>query len=825
MKLDNISSSKRVVDFVVIGLFIVIVSIVFYNSLKLEKSFAKFNRYISAIENLYITNNTLDRFLTKKIKFINYDKIVLLENRFERNLKFLEKNNFIHNLKIDKTLKRLKSKYFKKKAYIERYKSYNATMLGSLIYVLNTQSTLNDKEKNLTYQELIDLIELYGGIRLSQEQVRKDISTVDNNLKNNLSKRVKYTHIHIKALIKQIRYIATISDKIESIKISQELKKLHYFTDQFFFSYLNDIKQSIFMLFVVSILLLIFFIYRNFIFYQNAKKLSTFVYAVENSDNTVVITDANRHITYVNEAFTKNTGYTKDEAIGKNPRILKSGLLPQKVYDEMNALLDKGKKWSGEFINKTKNGDIFYEKASITPMFMNDKLTGYLAIKLNITDYIEQKNKIVYLAIHDQLTDLKNRYAFNEEIEELLQNNDSKVAILFLDIDDFKIVNDSLGHNIGDKLLKSFSDKLIHNLNKEDRVYRFGGDEFVIVITKNVTNENISNIAQRIILLAKKSFYIDGNELNISASIGISIYPDDSKEIKTLLRYADVAMYSAKSDGKNSYKFYKENFSKQLQERINIEHELKGALKRDEFYMVYQPKYSLHDKKIVSLETLIRWKNKKLGSIGPDIFIPIAEKLELINDITDFVFTQTCKDLKELKQSLRDLQDISVNVSVAQLNNIYLLNDFKNSMKKYGVNSNDIVIEITETALMRDIENSIKTLNRFREIGFKISLDDFGTGYSSLNYLIKLPIDDLKIDKSFVDVMLDGKQELGMIKAIVSISKNFGFKTIAEGIETLEQENILKEIGVDLGQGYYFSKPLKKEDLIAKFGLSSGLSS
>ena len=443
-----------------------------------------------------------------------------------------------------------------------------------------------------------------------------------------------------------------------------------------------------------------------------------------------------------------------------------------------------------------------------------------MAIKLNVTDYIEQEKRVIYLAQHDQLTGLKNRRAMEVEVEQNIKDakdTDARVAILFLDLDNFKIINDSLGHNIGDLLLKSIAKRLKNNLDSSDGIYRFGGDEFAIVVTKNVNEENILMIAKRVMSLVNQPLIIENNDISSSASIGISLYPEDGEDINTLLKNADIAMYSSKMSGKNRYKFYYENFSQELKKSIDIEHELSNALKNGEFSVVYQPKYNLKSKNIFALELLIRWNNKKIGYISPNIFIPIAENVGLIYDIGKYVFREACRDFKDLKQNLTDLKHISVNVSAVQLSYKNLKKDFDKIMKEEKVTPKNLAIEITETSLMRNIEENVKILSEFSSAGFTICMDDFGTGYSSLNYLIQLPIDNIKIDKTFVDVIFSGKKELEMIKSIISISDNLDFRTIAEGIETQEQEDLLRELGVDFGQGFYFSKPLSKRELLAKF--------
>ena len=814
--------------FTLLFIFLFFLGIFLYKTLQIENISENYNKYDKAVTKLLILENDFDIFLSQKLTFINYDIISNDIKKFEKNLLFLESKNFTtrYGKNVKKSLQELRKKFENKINLIERYKSYNATTISSLSYIFNfAQSIKKDVAvSNSIYKAIFDLTRLFIGINLDKQIIDNDIKELNFLNSKNQSNGFNYLYANIKNTMKNIWILNKISKQAKAIHLKKDIQIIKKIIDKRYEKDIYNLKISGITLFIIAIFLLCIFIYKFIIFLQNAKDLTSFKYAVENSDNTVVMTDANRHITYVNEAFTKNTGYTKDEVLGENPRILKSGLLSQKFYDEMNNLLDNGKKWSGDFINKDKNDKIFYEKASITPMFKNGNLIGYLAIKLNITDYVEQKRRVIYLANHDQLTGLKNRRAMEYEINRYIQEakiHNKKLALLFLDLDNFKVINDSLGHDKGDLLLKAIAKRLKNNLDNSDHIYRFGGDEFAISITKNVNKENIFVLIKRIMKLIRKPVIIKNNEIKTSASIGIAFFPEDGDTLQKLLKNADIAMYNSKMSGKNRYRFYYENFSKKIQERINIERELENAIKNEEFYVVYQPKYSLKNREIFGLELLIRWHSKKLGIISPDIFIPIAESLGLIYDIGQFVFEKACKDFNYLKSYLKKLKHISINVSTAQFNYQDLKKDFKNIIDKQNINPTNLSIEITETSLMKNIEENAKILNSLKKLGLTICMDDFGTGYSSLNYLLKLPLDNIKIDKTFVDVVLSGKKEAEMIKAIVSLGKSFNYNTVAEGIETKEQEDMLKILGVNYGQGYFFCKPLTKEVLVKKFGLSS----
>lgn len=821
---ETISSYIKEPSFIFFLVFLASLVAFIYKTMQIENMTNNYVKYDKIIDRLSILDNDFDMFLSQKLTFVNYDDVTNDIKQFRVNLSLLEKAKFFNHYskKIKKDLDNLKIEFGKKNDLIERYKSYNATTVSSLSYIFSFAQAM--KYKKETYKEIngviFDLTKLFIGIKLNDKTIDGDIRDINSIYKKDSKDDLKYLWLNVKQTTKNILILNELNKDIKYIKLKKIIKQIRYKIEQSYKKKINNLEILSIIIFIISIIFLFIFVYKYIIFLRNAKDLVSFRYAVENSDNIVVITDADRNITYVNEAFIKNTGYTKEEVLGENPRILKSGLLPQEFYDEMNVLLDQGKKWSGDFINKNKYGKIYYEKASITPIYKYSKLMGYLSIKLNITDYIEQEKRVIHLAQHDQLTGLKNRRAMEIEVEQNLKDAKVagvRVAILFLDLDNFKNINDLLGHNIGDLLLKSIAKRLKNNLDESDSIYRFGGDEFTIVITKNVNEKNILMIAKRVINLVNKPLIIKNNDISSSASIGISLYPEDGEDMTTLLKNADIAMYSSKISGKNRYKFYYENFSQELKKSINIEHELSNALKNSEFSVVYQPKYSLKNKKIFALELLIRWNNEKIGTVSPDIFIPIAENLGLIYDIGKYVFAEACRDFKDLKQNLTDLKHISVNVSAIQLNDKNLKKDFEKIMEEEKVTPKDLAIEITETSLMRNIEENVKILNEFSSAGFTICMDDFGTGYSSLNYLVQLPINNIKIDKTFVDVIFSGKKELEMIKSIISISDNLDFLTIAEGIETQEQEDLLKHLGVDFGQGFYFSKPLPKKELLTRY--------
>ena len=784
----------------------------------------QYSRYKRVINKMLLIDNKIDIFSQNKLTFINYDDIEQTIKLFYKELSTLNSSEFYktytkNNRRLKNTVLNIKNEFDKKVDILERYKSYNVSTIGSLSYIFELNRVVkNDPSINyidiyLIEKPMYDMLRIFINFHISKKILQNDIKTLEvlsKKYKNNDNLRSLAYNTNI--VLNNIYILDKLSDKLESFKIDKLLYKLLHIIDAEHQDDVSYIKKNAYKLFILAVIILLLFLFKYINSIKESKELRAFRYAVENSDNTVVMTDKDRHITYINDAFTKNTGYTKEEAIGQNPSILKSGLLPEKFYKEMNAHLDQGKKWTGDFINRTKDRKIFYEKASIIPMFKRGKLTGYLAIKLNITDYIKQEKKLIHLAYHDNLTGLRNRQALKEDIEDLLYKKRS-FFLLFLDMDGFKTINDTYGHDTGDELLKIVSKIIRNNIDSKDFAYRLGGDEFAIIVTTR-DQKLAEKIGKRILDNISKKVTIKSYQIQVTISMGIVKYPEDGENKKILLKNADIAMYKAKMEGKNRYKFFNKEFSKEVEERMLLEIELKNAIEKNEFYMVYQPKYDLKTKKIYSLESLIRWQNSKLGNVRPDYFIPIAEQLGIINDIGLFVFERACKEFKEIKKSDPDIKLVSINVAAPQFTDRNLVEKFKTIVEQLNLEPSSIGIEITETCFMQNSAQTAKILKEMKEYGFEIIVDDFGTGYSSINYLKNFPIDILKIDKSFVDEIITGEEEAKTIKAVLMVANVFDLITVAEGIETQIQEDFLINLGVDLGQGYYFCKPKPKNEII-----------
>ncbi|QEZ89450.1 diguanylate cyclase/phosphodiesterase [Aliarcobacter cibarius] len=801
---------------IILFLFIIVTALFIYNINQTNEKIKNFNFYYNNVVKLKILYNEFNSFVNTKATFINYDSLISKMETTEKLINALNKEEFYKNFSEDLKLsiEVLDSEWKKKVEDIERFKSVNASIVGSINYILSLSSKVKLDYMSKNPNDILIIDDAISSIfRLFVNDKDGNSLYIKDHISNLEKLALKYNNSDIYFLTKRVNSLLMNLKKLNRIEQDYFSFDLRIVLDSLD-KKLDDINQVniskqqklSFLLFISSTVLLLIFVYVYIKSIKTKDELIAFRYAVENSYNAIVLTDKNRLIKYVNEAFEKATGYSKKEAIGQNPRILKSGSLPREFYDNMNEILDRREKWTGEFINKNKDGEIYYENASITPIIIDNDLKGYLAIKLNVSDYIKEKEKVEFLAYHDSLTLLLNRRALQRDIVEVLNDcktNNKKFTILFIDLDGFKFINDGLGHDIGDILLKEIAYRLANTLAQKHNAYRLGGDEFAIIFEYKHVKE-IEESARNIIKKVNEKIFINKHSLHVGCSIGIAKYPVDGEDYSSLMKHSDTAMYKAKQNGKNRYEFYTKDLTNIVSRRFEIEQALAVGLKNDEFYVVYQPKYSLKTKKIYSVEALLRWNSSTLGNVTPEQFVPIAEEIGFIYELGLFVFKRACEDFVSLKEKL-GLEMISINVSVVQLMQDDFMDKIENILNETKVDSNKIGIELTETYLIKNVEDILDILIVMRRLGFKILIDDFGTGYSSLKYLQQLPIDILKIDKSFVKNLTKNNNDI--VKAIVAISKSFGFITIAEGVETKEQEELLIELDVDIAQGYLYSKP------------------
>ena len=806
--------------------FIFFLGALFVYLIKIDSNINEHSLYHDKVMDIKLIDKSFDNFLSDKSTFINYDDINMKIADFEKKIKFLDSqySHKLFNKNYSSIVSNLKISFEKKQNLIENFKSNSASLLNSIHYLFDLNRaiqkdiSLSDTIKKLVTEETLLLMKYYINSYSDKKKIQDNLSLLKQKLKDSNCIELELFIMHTSRNIKRIENYNIIEDTIyEKQSLSSAINQLNTFLNKEYKenSMIEKIIAILFFIIALIILFVLLVMHKRSQVVKN--ELLGFKTAVENSDNSIVITNSDKNITYVNDVFLKETGYKMQEVLGKNPRVLKSGHMSQSIYDELNKTIDSGKKWEGEFINIRKDKSLYYEKASITPIYINNEIKQYLAIKLNITNYIEQKKELEFLALHDTLTALPNRTSIEMAIEKkmkLAKRNKSELTLLFVDLDRFKIINDTLGHDVGDELLIKTAKRLKDALRESDIVARIGGDEFLIVLDTHEDEYHAGKVCEKIITLFSEPIETKEHKLKITLSIGVAIYPDDGLDYQTLLKHADIAMYQAKSAGKNTFKYYQKQLSVDVQNRLNIEQAFSRAMQNSEFYMVYQPKYTLRDKKIVGLEALVRWNSSSLKSITPDIFIPVAEDTGFILELGLFIFKQACIDFLIFKQYSTDLKRVSINVSAVQLYQETFMEDIVFIMDEIGINAKSIVLEITETYIMKNIEHSIKVLNALQEIGFSISIDDFGTGHSSLSYLKKFPINELKIDKSFVDGVLDDQNDIAITKVIIGLSKSLDYINVAEGIENKEQEQFLIDNSCLLGQGFYFCKPKCKDDLI-----------
>ena len=550
------------------------------------------------------------------------------------------------------------------------------------------------------------------------------------------------------------------------------------------------------------------------------RELASVIY--NNSSQAMVVSDANNNIISVNPAFTAITQYEKDEVIGKNPSILSAGALEKSFYVEMwEELLNSGK-WSGEVINKRKNGDIYTQELKINVVKGSEnKIDHYVALFSDISEKKKAESIIEKQANFDALTHLENRRMFYTRLtEEIQRANRTKLpfALFFIDLDHFKNVNDTLGHNIGDLVLVEAA-KRIHSMTRDtDILARFGGDEFTLLLTDIKGTAFLERVARNIINRLENPFFIENkNKAYLSASIGISLYPDDAIDANALLKNADQAMYQAKNSGRGRFHYFTNHMQELAQKRVKLLNDLHVAITEKQFELYYQPIVDLKSNQVHKAEALIRWNHPVLGLVGPDDFIPLAEETGLMVEIGSWVYQEATLQAKNWKE-LYDIDfKISINKSPVQFKSTDNLDEWMEYLENIALLGKNIVIEITENVLVEKNAHIMQKLLKFRDKGIEVAIDDFGTGYSSLSYLKKFHIDYIKIDKSFVDNLATSSQDTILCEAMIAMAHKLDIKVIAEGIEEETQKEILQSMECDYGQGYFYAKPLPADTFESRF--------
>ncbi len=539
----------------------------------------------------------------------------------------------------------------------------------------------------------------------------------------------------------------------------------------------------------------------------------------DNVAEGIMITDAHANILSVNRAFSEITDHPSGDVIGHNPHFLSSGHHDAEFYRALWASLNSTGQWQGEIWDRRKNGKLYLKWLSIKAVKdAKGDLAHYVGIFSDITALKENEARILHLAHHDALTGLPNRYLLQDRLNRALasaERDKSQVAMLFLDLDRFKIINDSLGHAVGDQLLKMVAERLEKCVRLSDTVSRLGGDEFLVILPQLRESETVARIAQKILDSLLQPFDIAGHAITSTFSIGISFYPNDGNDFATLLQMADTALGNAKASGRNTYQFFTQNMNVHALDRLNMENCLRNALERNELSLHYQPQVDLRSGLVIGAEALLRWNSAELGSVSPVQFIPIAEDSGLIFSIGKWVLQQACRQMRAWLDAGYPEIVVAVNISSTQFRRGDLVATVAEAIQLSGINPGSIELELTESVLMQDSDLVMNTLAKLKAVGVMLSIDDFGTGYSSLSYLKRFSVDKLKIDQSFVRDLAVDKDDSAIVLAVIQLGRSLKLKTIAEGVETEEQLAFLRDRGCHEAQGYLISRPVPAQEFVS----------
>ena len=545
------------------------------------------------------------------------------------------------------------------------------------------------------------------------------------------------------------------------------------------------------------------------------------------SHEAILVTQSDGSILQVNSAFTNITGYSEEEVIGKNPNILASGKHSAEFYQQMYKTLNSKGKWQGEIWNRRKNGEIYPEWLVITAVRSeSEELTQYVGIFSDISDKKQAEKIIRNLAYYDPLTNLANRRLLLDRLEQevsVSKRRQTFGALIFLDIDKFKILNDSLGHAVGDELLIQVARRIKEHIREEDTACRFGGDEFVILIANGAVSlkqaaNQARNVAEKIRVAINKPYHLIDSEQSFSPSIGISVFPEMADDANVIIQQADTAMYLSKEQGRNAINFFRPSMQEVANQRLDLEKELRKAVNLNQFQLLYQPQMDATGQ-IVSVEALIRWLHPDKGIIMPKEFIAVAEEINLILPIGEWVLNTACQQMRYWAQQGVFIKHIAVNVSAKQFHQPDFVQQVKQAIKLSHLSAECLMLELTEGVLIENIDSTVKKMLLLTEMGVAIAIDDFGTGYSSLAYLKRMPIKQLKIDRSFVKDIISDPSDALLVETIIKMGQNLGQNVLAEGVETEQQFDLLKQHECQLFQGYLFSRPVSSDEIEKLFYL------
>ncbi|GAB4257434.1 MAG: hypothetical protein Kow0065_06680 [Methylomicrobium sp.] len=536
----------------------------------------------------------------------------------------------------------------------------------------------------------------------------------------------------------------------------------------------------------------------------------------------ILITDAKTNIISVNEAFCAITGYDRDEIIGRTPSMFESEHHSHAFFRQLWDILNKTGQWRGEIWNRRKSGEVFPAWVNISAVTntVDDKVGHYVAVFTEITELKLSEQRLNYLAHHDPLTGLPNRLLFHDRLEQaVLQAQRTKrfIAVMFLDLDRFKLINDTLGHPIGDELLVAVAERLRRCARETDTIARLGGDEFAVILSNMSDEQDVEHVAEKIIQTLSSVFCVGGHEVFVTTSIGITLYPGLNHDRGKLLESADVAMYHAKKHGRNNYQFYTADMNAAAYERLRLETNLRRALEREEFRLYYQPQIDVQSGSVTGVEALIRWQSPELGLVSPAEFIPLLEETGLIVQVGEWVIETACRQMKDWLNAGYPPMTMAVNLSARQFHQFDLVDKIESILKGFNLPPELLELELTESVVMDCVDDAIDILTKLKQMGVKVAIDDFGTGVSSLGYLKHFPIDTLKISHDFVLNLPRDSVDASIASAVINLARNMQLSSVAEGVENSEQMDFLRSQDCERLQGYLFSRPVPAEKMLEVF--------
>ncbi|MBM4180265.1 MAG: PAS domain S-box protein [Betaproteobacteria bacterium] len=542
------------------------------------------------------------------------------------------------------------------------------------------------------------------------------------------------------------------------------------------------------------------------------EKLRLAAAVFENTVEGVVITDADNRIVAINRAFTDITGYAEEEVLGRSPSLMQSGRHDAAFYQAMWEELDSRGSWRGEIWNKRKSGSVFPEWLTISAVLDDhNRVSHYVAVFSDITSVKRSEEELNRLAYHDVLTGLPNRLLLLDRVNHAIRRagrSGGRFAVLFIDLDRFKNINDTLGHQTGDELLMAVAERIGKRLRAEDTLSRLGGDEFILLMEEIGSEQQAAHLARDLLRLLSKPYHVSGHDIFLSASIGISLHPEDGDDAETLIKHADTAMYRAKEGGRNGYQFYTREQSVAAFQRFSLEAALHRALERGEFELHYQPQMDLASGRVTAMEALLRWRHPDIGLIPPDQFIPVAEETGLILPIGEWVLHTACIEALQCQALCGEALAVAVNLSPLELQRGEPVERVRRILASTGLAPGLLELEITESSAMRRGEESIAMLHQLTELGVQLAIDDFGSGYSNLGYLKRLPVSTLKIDRVFIRDLPGDTEDAAITRAIIALGHSLNLRVLAEGVEAPEQRDFLKSLGCDMQQGFLLARPL-----------------